>query len=164
MVHLIFLPSQHPWSREERFRPSGYIATSAYWAHKHQNAISTFNPCSRGPTHRSITDTGGGYNLGVVGFPHTTLRPSQPAVSTFYLRAPPDLKLINSPLPKYLKREQTLNLVSGSLHSTSTATYHLSITLLMLSHTEIGLTRINRKVNLNATMVPYNSYRFNAQS
>jgi hypothetical protein len=28
-----------------------------------------------------------------------------------------------------------------------------------MSHKEIGLTKINRKVNLNATMVPYNSYK-----
>jgi hypothetical protein len=26
-------PSRQPWSRGERFQPSGYIATSAYWAH-----------------------------------------------------------------------------------------------------------------------------------
>jgi hypothetical protein len=36
-----------------------------------------------GPTHRSLTDTGGGYNHRGAGLPHTTLRPSQPAVSTF---------------------------------------------------------------------------------
>jgi hypothetical protein len=29
----------------------------------HQHTIGTFNTCSRGPTHRSLTDTGGGYNL-----------------------------------------------------------------------------------------------------
>jgi hypothetical protein len=31
--HLIFRPSWQPWSRGERFRSSGYIATSVYWAH-----------------------------------------------------------------------------------------------------------------------------------
>jgi hypothetical protein len=36
-----------------------------------------------GPTHRSLIDTGGGYNHRGAGLPHTTLRPSQPAVSTF---------------------------------------------------------------------------------
>jgi hypothetical protein len=104
-----------------------------------------------------------GYDRGA-SFPHTTLRPSQLTVSTFHLRAPPGLRLINPPLPKDLKRKQTLNLASGNLHSTSTTTYHLSIALLMLSHKEIGLTRITRKVNLNMTMMPYNSYRLNAQS
>jgi hypothetical protein len=29
----------------------------------HWHAIATFNTCSRGPTHRSLTDTGRGYNL-----------------------------------------------------------------------------------------------------
>jgi hypothetical protein len=49
----------------------------------HQHAIGTFNTCSRGPTHRSLTNTGRGYNLGGADFPHTTPRPSQPAVSPF---------------------------------------------------------------------------------
>jgi hypothetical protein len=31
--HLIPPPSRQPWSRGERFRPSGDIAISAYWAH-----------------------------------------------------------------------------------------------------------------------------------
>jgi hypothetical protein len=31
--HLILPPSQHPWSRGVRFRPSGYTTTLAYWAH-----------------------------------------------------------------------------------------------------------------------------------
>jgi hypothetical protein len=46
-------------------------------------AIGTFNTCSRGPTHRSLTDIDGGYNLGGTGLPHTTHRPSQPIASTF---------------------------------------------------------------------------------
>jgi hypothetical protein len=60
----------------------------------HQHAIGTFKTCSRGPTYRSLTNTGGGYNLGGTSFPHTTPRPSQPAVSTFHLRAPPGSSLI----------------------------------------------------------------------
>jgi hypothetical protein len=88
---------------------------------------NTFNTCSRGPTHRSLTDTGGCYSLGGADFPHTTPRPSQPAVSTFHLRAPPDLRLSIKSLPSKLTGDQTLNLVSGSLHSTSTVTYHLRL-------------------------------------
>jgi hypothetical protein len=57
----------------------------------HQHDIGTFNTCSRGPTHWSLIDTSGGYSLEGTGFPHTTLRPSQPTVSPFHLRAPPDL-------------------------------------------------------------------------
>jgi hypothetical protein len=41
-----------------------------------RHAIDTFNTCSRGPTHRSLTDIGGGYNLGVASFLHHTPRPS----------------------------------------------------------------------------------------
>jgi hypothetical protein len=51
-----------------------------------------FNTCSRGPAHQPLTNTGGGYNLGGAGLPHTTPRPSQPVVSTFNLRAPPGLQ------------------------------------------------------------------------
>jgi hypothetical protein len=59
--HLILPLSRQPWSRGERFRLSGYTATSAYRAHKHQHAIGMFNTCSQVPTPRSIADTGGGY-------------------------------------------------------------------------------------------------------
>jgi hypothetical protein len=58
----------------------------------HQHAIGMFNICSRGPTHRSLTDTGGGYNLRGAGLPRTTPWPYQPAVSPFHLRAPPGLQ------------------------------------------------------------------------
>jgi hypothetical protein len=79
----LILPSmRQPWSRGKKFRSSGYTTTSVYWAHKHQHTISTFNTCSQGPTHRSLTNTGGGYNLGGVDLPHTTPRPSQSAIST----------------------------------------------------------------------------------
>jgi hypothetical protein len=37
----------------------------------HWHAIGTFNTCSRGPTERSLIDTGRGYNLGGAGLPHT---------------------------------------------------------------------------------------------
>jgi hypothetical protein len=68
----------------------------------YQHVIGTFNTCSRGATHRYLTDTGGGYNLVGASFPHTTPRPSQPMVSTFHLRAPPDLQL-NQALPTISK-------------------------------------------------------------
>jgi hypothetical protein len=46
----------------------------------HQHVISTFNTCSHRPTHRSLTDTGGGYNLRGADFPHHTPWPSRPMV------------------------------------------------------------------------------------
>jgi hypothetical protein len=94
---LILPPMRQPWSSGKKFWPSGYIATSAYWAHKHQHVIGTFNTCSRGAAHRSLTDTGGGYNLGGANLPHTTPWPSQPVVSTFHLQAPPGLQF--DPVP-----------------------------------------------------------------
>jgi hypothetical protein len=54
--------------------------------------------------------------------------------------------------------------MSGIHYSTSTIIYHLSIVLLMVIHQEIGLARVIRKVGLNATIAPYNSYKLNAQS
>jgi hypothetical protein len=60
----------------------------------HRHAIDTFNTCSRGPTHQSLTDTGGSYNVEGAGFPHTTPRPSQPTVSLFCIQAPPGLQFI----------------------------------------------------------------------
>jgi hypothetical protein len=57
----------------------------------HWHVIGTFNTCSQGPTHRSLTDSGGGYNLEGADFPRTTPRPFQSAVFTFHLRVPPNL-------------------------------------------------------------------------
>jgi hypothetical protein len=75
----------------------------------HRHAISTFNTCSRGVTHRSLTDTGGGYKLGGVGFPHTTPRLSQLTVSTFHLKVPPGLQFNQSlpKVPKFKFKERT---------------------------------------------------------
>jgi hypothetical protein len=95
----------------------------------HRHAIVIFNICLRGPTYRSLTDTGGGYNIGDAGFSHTTPRPSQSAVSPFHIRATSDLKLLIKSLSSKLEEDQALNLTSESLHSTSTVTYHLSIAL-----------------------------------
>jgi hypothetical protein len=96
----ILPPMRQPWSRGEMFRPSGYTATSVYWAHKHQYMISTFNTYSWGPTNWSLTDIGGGYNLRGAGLPHTTLQSSQPAVSTFHLRTPLGLQFNRVPSTK----------------------------------------------------------------
>jgi hypothetical protein len=54
----------------------------------HQHAVSTFNTCSRGPTYRSLTDTGGGYNLGGVDLPHHTPWSFQPTVLRFSPKSP----------------------------------------------------------------------------
>jgi hypothetical protein len=66
----------------------------------HWHTIGTFNTCSRGLTHRSLIDIGGGYNLRGACLPHTTPRLSQPVVSTFCLSAPPGLQFNQIPLTK----------------------------------------------------------------
>jgi hypothetical protein len=93
----------------------------------HQHEISTFNTCSRGPTQWSFTDSDGGYNLAGADFPHLTPDVPNWQSSTFHPRAPPGLGLSIKQLQIELERELTLNLVSDSLHSTSTVIYILSI-------------------------------------
>jgi hypothetical protein len=56
----------------------------------HRHAIGTFNTCSRGPTERSLIDTGGGYNLGGSGLPHTHSPTFLISCPHFPLVAPPD--------------------------------------------------------------------------
>jgi hypothetical protein len=89
-VHTQFLSQVNPWS--SRLKPNFYRWQATRLTEPiYQYAIGTFNTCSRGPTHRSLTNTGGGYSLEGVSFSHTTLWHSQPAVSTFQLRASPGL-------------------------------------------------------------------------
>jgi hypothetical protein len=66
----------------------------------HQHMIDTFNTYSWGLTHRSLTDTGGGYNLKGTGFSHNTLWPFQTAVFSFPLQAPPGLQFNHNPSTK----------------------------------------------------------------
>jgi hypothetical protein len=49
----------------------------------HRHAIGTFNTCSRGPTERSLINTGGATIFEVPACHIPTLRPSQPAIPTF---------------------------------------------------------------------------------
>jgi hypothetical protein len=63
--HLILSPLRQPWSRGERFRPSGYTATSTYWAHitsmrsirsilAHGYQPSVLNRHRRGLPHKNL--------------------------------------------------------------------------------------------------------------
>jgi hypothetical protein len=54
----------------------------------HKHVISTFNTCSWGPTHWSLTEIGRGYNLGGAGLPHHTPWLSQPTVLCFPPKGP----------------------------------------------------------------------------
>jgi hypothetical protein len=72
------------------------------------------------PTSRSLTDTSGGYNILGASFSYHTLRPSQPTVLRFPLRALPGLRLtiLNKPLTiTYVKRPTTIEL--SPYHSAS---------------------------------------------
>jgi hypothetical protein len=53
----------------------------------YKHVISTFNTYSRVLTHRCLTDTDEGYNLGGAGFPHHTPCPFQLTVLRFPLMA-----------------------------------------------------------------------------
>jgi hypothetical protein len=66
-----------------------------WWTHKHQQAIHMFNTCSRGPTHRSLTNTAGCYNLGGASLPQTTPWPSQPMVLHFPPKGPARYQVIH---------------------------------------------------------------------
>jgi hypothetical protein len=52
-----------PMKQWEQSQASVDDRYSAYWAYKHQHVIGTLNTYSRGPTHQSLTDAGGGYTL-----------------------------------------------------------------------------------------------------
>jgi hypothetical protein len=125
----------------------------------HQHAISTLNTCSRGPTHQSLTDIGGGYSLGGAGFPHTTPRPSQPAFSTFHLRAPPGLQFNYKPSikPKF-KFKEHMAAPWSSNYSTIYCGLHLRLAIANNLSLAIGPTMVDWKVSLMQLRHPSNSY------
>jgi hypothetical protein len=88
-------PSHYHWTSRGKVKhllPTSYIDLLGSY---HQHVVITFNTCLRGATHRSLTNTSGGYNLEGVGFPHHTPRPSKPMVLRFSLVALPGLRLTN---------------------------------------------------------------------
>jgi hypothetical protein len=115
-----------------------------------------FNTCSWGPTHQSLTDTDGGYSLRGAGFPRTTPRPFQPAVSTFHLRAPPDLQF-NHKLTKVEFKEPMVAPWSSD-HSVIYRGLHLRLAKANDLSLTIGFTRIDRKIFLMQLGYQFNSY------
>jgi hypothetical protein len=75
----------------------------------HRHAIGTFNTCSRGPTERSLIDTGGGYKLRGAGLPHTHSPTFPTSYPHFPLMAPPGLHF-NQILAKHQSVEFLKNL------------------------------------------------------
>jgi hypothetical protein len=88
-------PSHYHWTSRGKVKhllPTSYIGLLGSY---HQHVVITFNTYLRGATHRSLTNTSGGYNLEGVSFPHHTPRPSKPMVLRFSLVALPGLRLTN---------------------------------------------------------------------
>jgi hypothetical protein len=114
-----------------------------------RHAIGTFNTCSQWPTHRSLIDTSGSYSLGGADLLRTTLRPSQPAVSTFHLRAPPGLQLKHIPpiKPKLSFKEPMAAMWSFD-HLTIYRNLPLRLAISNDISLIIGFTRIDQKVTL----------------
>jgi hypothetical protein len=94
-----FLSQHNHWSSP--LKPNicwraGYIGLLGSYL---QHVISTSNTCSQGPTHWSLTDIDGGYNLGGATLPHHTPRPSQPTVPRFPPKDPTGFRLSSQSLP-----------------------------------------------------------------
>jgi hypothetical protein len=98
-VRTQFLSRANQWSSGESQTPinSRLLGLSGPY---HQYAIDTFNTCSWGPTERSLTDTGGGYNLEGAGLPHTHSLTFPTSCLPFPLVAPLDLHFNQAPLLK----------------------------------------------------------------
>jgi hypothetical protein len=113
----------------------------------YQHVIDTFNTCSRGATHRSLTDTGGGYNLGCADFPHSTLRSSQPVIFTFQLRTPPGLQLnYIPPIKLKLSFKEYMAVTRSFDHLTIYHNLPLRVAIANDLFLAIGFTRIDRNI------------------
>jgi hypothetical protein len=112
--HIILHPSRQPWSRGERIRSSSYIATSACWVHNTSMRSIRSILTHGGPTHRSLTNTGEGYNLTGADLPTPLPNHFNRWSYTFHLIAPSGLRLSIQILPTKIKREQIINFTSGT--------------------------------------------------
>jgi hypothetical protein len=121
-----FLSQHSHWSSNERQTSinSRFLGLPSPY---HRHAIGTFNTCSRVPTPRSLTDTGGSYHIENLRIA-TVLSPPFPSEgSTYPPNGPTRSQIIHNNYQLNWRGKQALNLMSGSLHSTSTITYHLRI-------------------------------------
>jgi hypothetical protein len=90
-VHTYFLSRANQWSsgKSQTSINSRLLGLPGPY---HRYAISTFNTCSWGSTHRSLTDIGGGYNLGGACLPCTHKSTFPSSCLHFPLRASPGLQ------------------------------------------------------------------------
>jgi hypothetical protein len=118
-----------------------------------------FNTCSQGPTHLSLTDTDGGYNLGGVDFLHHTPHPSQPtalrlpskglAWSLVYKIPPTNLKF---------KIKEHMAVTWSSDHTTIYHGLHLCLAKAIGLTLAIGFIMMDQKVILMHVGHQFNSY------
>jgi hypothetical protein len=96
----------------------------------HRHAIGTFNTFSWGPTEQSLIDTGGGYNLGGAGSPHT----HSPTFPTSYLPFPlvalPDLHFNQVPaINQSLSFKEPMAATWSFDHSATYRSLHLRLAI-----------------------------------
>jgi hypothetical protein len=121
--------------------------------------VSTFNTCSRGPTHRSLTDTGGATTLEVSAFHVPLPRPSQQTVLHFPRKYPARSQVIQN-LPKIpsLRFKEPMAVLWSSDHPTIYRDLQLCLAIANELSLAIGLTRIERKIILIQLGYQSNSY------
>jgi hypothetical protein len=130
----------------------------------HRHAISTFNTCSRGPSHRSLNDTGGGYYLGGADIPYLTPRPSQLTVLQFPPKSPHGFRLYSLNISSSESDVKHLSPTCG-LSTTQRLPKPISTPRNGQHHpSTIKVIKGNSEGIHNATTVPINSYQPNAQS
>jgi hypothetical protein len=92
--------------------------------------IGTFNTCLWGPTERSLTDTGGGYNLEGACLPHTHSPTFPTSCLPFRLVAPPGLQFNQFPhLNQALSFKDPMAAAWSSNHSAIYRSLHLRLAI-----------------------------------
>jgi hypothetical protein len=124
-----------------------------------QCVVSTFNTCSRGSTHRSLTNTDGGYKLGGANFPHHTLCPSQPTVLRFKPKSLIQFPVYKIPpmIPKFRFRGPKA-ITWYFDHTTIYRGLHLRLAKTIDLSLAIGSTRMDQKVILLQLRHHFTSY------
>jgi hypothetical protein len=145
-VHTQFLSRASQWSSgESQTSVDGRLLglPGAY----HRHTIGIFNTCSRGPTHRSLTDIGKGYNLEGTSFSHTHSPTFPTSYLQFPLRAPPSLHFNQVLLtkPKFEFKEPMAATWSFD-HSVIYHSLHLRLAIANDLSLVMGSTRIDWKV------------------
>jgi hypothetical protein len=97
----------------------------------HQHAIGTFNTYSRGPTERSLINTGGGYNVGGANLPHTHSPTFPTSCPHFPLMAPPGLHFnqVLTKRPKCLVFKEPMAATWSFDHSAIYRSLHLRLAI-----------------------------------